>query len=115
MIVYVVSSLAGPSSPWWGYLQSLPKHVDLPTFWGIESNTNTDSIHAFEWLQGTELLKHVQVDQIVTVVREKQIGWSTHTWQIIGFIFFSLPSLTFMNVWLSLQTKFMIGISPFNI
>lgn len=44
-------------SPFWGYLQSLPREVDLPLFWGCSPNgidDENDEKEGLKWLEGTE-------------------------------------------------------------
>ncbi|KAL5531645.1 hypothetical protein ACEPAG_4522 [Sanghuangporus baumii] len=42
--------LKGSSSPWFGYLESLPKHVILPLFW---DDASEDEKSALSWIKGT--------------------------------------------------------------
>ncbi|KAJ7573705.1 hypothetical protein C8J56DRAFT_804112 [Mycena floridula] len=46
----------GPFSRWYGYLQSLPNHADIPLLWMTET-TDDDAIEAVRWLSGTEAAK----------------------------------------------------------
>lgn len=45
-------------STFWGYLQSLPREVDLPLFWGAKSvlpeEERLDGLEGSKWLCGTE-------------------------------------------------------------
>ncbi|KAI5121514.1 hypothetical protein M0805_006551 [Coniferiporia weirii] len=42
--------LRGSSSPWFGYLQSLPEHVDIALFW---DELDDDEVQAWVWIKGT--------------------------------------------------------------
>lgn len=45
--IYLIWRLLGRSSPWFGYLQSLPESVDLPLTWDISlEGSGTCHIHA---------------------------------------------------------------------
>ncbi|PIA19562.1 SET domain-containing protein [Coemansia reversa NRRL 1564] len=44
----------GNNSPWYGYLQSLPKCADIPLLWNVD---------ALEWLEGTDVAKWVVTDE----------------------------------------------------
>lgn len=50
-------SLKGAKSRWHGYLQSLPRLVDVPLFWMLEKDINEDASNAVTWLRGTEAEK----------------------------------------------------------
>lgn len=43
-------------SPFWGYLQSLPRHVTLPPLWAVG---NDDEQKALLWLKGTEAERYM--------------------------------------------------------
>lgn len=58
----------GTSSRWWGYLASLPKHVDIALFWGVDGGNDSDADQAICWLQGTELEKHIVAGRATTLV-----------------------------------------------
>jgi hypothetical protein len=49
----------GESSPWYGYLQSLPISEPLPIFWSDEPLT---------WLKGTELEESISKDKVSTSI-----------------------------------------------
>lgn len=55
--------LAGESSRWFGYLQSLPVGiVDLPIFWNSESPDyrSNDGYEAIKWLKGTQVERYMK-------------------------------------------------------
>ncbi|KAF8582760.1 SET domain-containing protein [Ramaria rubella] len=55
-LAFMLEVSVGPSSPWHGYISSLPKDaIDIAMFWGI--NGDRDGIEARKWLQGTEAEK----------------------------------------------------------
>ncbi|KAJ2807267.1 hypothetical protein H4R20_001355 [Coemansia guatemalensis] len=51
-VMYEMSQ--GKDSPWYGYLQSLPKCADIPLLWNTE---------ALKWLSGTDVAKWVVTDE----------------------------------------------------
>ncbi|KAJ2367962.1 hypothetical protein H4S01_001856 [Coemansia sp. RSA 2610] len=55
LCITVMYELAqGIESPWYGYLQSLPKRADIPLLWDIDSR---------KWLAGTDVGKWVERDE----------------------------------------------------
>lgn len=58
----------GQKSPWWPYLATLPRQIELPASWLGESDDDTRE--ALEWANGTELGKHLERERTFTMVWE---------------------------------------------
>lgn len=54
-------------SPWWLYLATLPKLIELPARW--LSNHDNDSVEALHWSKRTELGNLLEKEKTVTLVR----------------------------------------------
>ena len=48
-------------SPFWGYIQSLPRQTVLvPTVWAVDELCGEDGKKGLEWLKGTEAERDMQ-------------------------------------------------------